>query len=241
MRLTQKKIEETMVSIVGEEGLPLVKELGGKDNISEFTLAEKVHKDIKVVRKMLYLRYNHNLVSFTRKKDKEKGWYIYYWTLLPDSIRFSYVKKKKELLERLKHRLEEENRELFFVCPNNCVRLNFDQSMDFEFHCPECGGLISQDDNKEKLASLQKRVVELEKELEEMTSARKQKRKKVREHKKQIITKKKALVRKKAVVKKERENIGAAGKSAKKSRTMKKMPLKTATGKTRSVAKKNKR
>ena len=110
MRQSQKKAEEVLLPILGEEGLPLTKELSGKQNVSEFELADKLKKDIKIVRKMLYLLYNHNLVSFTRKKDKEKGWYIYYWTLLPESIRFSYVKKKNELLERLKHSLEEENR-----------------------------------------------------------------------------------------------------------------------------------
>ena len=34
MRLTQKKIEEILVKILGEEGLPLIRELIGKENIS---------------------------------------------------------------------------------------------------------------------------------------------------------------------------------------------------------------
>src|SRR3989338_3060567 len=64
MRLTQKKIEEIMLSILGEEGLSLVKELSGKQHVSEFELADKLKKDIKIVRKMLYLLYNHNLVNY---------------------------------------------------------------------------------------------------------------------------------------------------------------------------------
>ena len=89
MRLTPKKIEEIMLSVLGEAGLPLIKELTGRENVSEFELATKTKKDIKIVRKMLYLLYNQNLISFTRKKDKQKGWYIYYWTLLPESIKFN--------------------------------------------------------------------------------------------------------------------------------------------------------
>lgn len=181
-----------MISVVGEEGLPLVKELGAKDNISEFDLADKVKKDIKIVRKMLYLLYNHNLVSFTRKKDKQKGWYIYYWTLLPDSIRFSYIKKKKELLERLKKRLDEETQEIFFVCTNNCVRLNFDQGMDFEFRCPECGELISQDENKKTTEHLKKKTEEIEKEIGQLIQQRTERRKKVNEKKTEVETKKRA-------------------------------------------------
>ena len=114
MRLTQKKIEDILLPIMGEDGLPLIKYLYSKENVSEFDLAKRAKLDIKVVRKMLYLLYNHNLVGFNRKKDKEKGWYIYYWTLIPENVKFAYYKRKKEVLARLKHRLEEENKELFF-------------------------------------------------------------------------------------------------------------------------------
>ena len=118
MRLTQKKIEDILILILGEDGLPLVKQLTGRENVSEFELATKTKKDIKVIRRMLYLLYNNNLVSFTRKKDKIKGWYIYYWTLLPESIKYVYVKKKKETLAQLQQQLEGEQKELFFSCPN---------------------------------------------------------------------------------------------------------------------------
>ena len=214
MRLTQKKVEEIMLSILGEEGLPLVKELSGKQNVSEFELADKLKKDIKIVRKMLYLLYNHNLVSFIRKKDKIKGWYIYYWTLQPESIKFSYVKRKKELLGKLQQRLEEESKELFFTCPNRCVRLNFDQAMDFEFHCPECGELLSQENNTERIETLRKKVGETEAELEELMEKRKVRKSVSKARKKEVkarkrekqrkipSTKKKATTKAKKLVKK---------------------------------------
>lgn len=195
-----------MLSVLGEAGLPLIKELTGRENVSEFELATKTKKDIKIVRKMLYLLYNQNLISFTRKKDKQKGWYIYYWTLLPDSIRFNYFKRKRELLERLKQRVEEEGQEIFFICPNNCIRLNFDQSVDFEFHCPECGELISQDENKGRMEKINKEIAHLEEELKLATEQRKIKRKiiKVRkkEIKKRVITKKTIKAKKKEIKKK---------------------------------------
>ena len=202
MRLTQKKIEEIMLSILGEEGLSLVKELSGKQHVSEFELADKLKKDIKIVRKMLYLLYNHNLVSFIRKKDKIKGWYIYYWTLQPESIKFSYIKRKKELLAKLQQRLEEESRELYFTCPNKCVRLNFDQAMDFEFHCPECGELASQDNNAERIETLRKKVSEIEAELEELMEKRKVRKIATKARKKEVKVRKQEKQRKKATTKK---------------------------------------
>ncbi len=190
MRQSQKKAEEVLLPILGEEGLPLTKELSGKQNVSEFELADKLKKDIKIVRKMLYLLYNHNLVSFTRKKDKLKGWYIYYWTLLPENIKFNYIKRKRELLARLQQRLEEESKELFFTCPNKCVRLNFDRAMDFEFHCPECGELASQDDNRERMETLRRKIAEIQEELEELMKKRKARKKVAQARKKEAKSRK---------------------------------------------------
>lgn len=167
MRLTQKKIEEILFSLLGEDGKPLIKELYGKENVSEFDLAHRAKRDIKVIRKQLYILHSNNLVGFTRKKDKIKGWYIYYWTLLPDNIKYSYLKRKREQLSKLKQRVEDENKELFFTCQRDCARLNFDQATDFEFHCPECGDLVVPDNKEEKLKLWNHMIDEIELELKE--------------------------------------------------------------------------
>ena len=194
MRLTQKKIEEILAPLIKEEGIPLLRELLVKQNISEFDLATKVKKDIKVVRRVLYILYNHNLVSFIRKKDKIKGWYIYYWTLLPESVRYLYYKRRKEQKERLQGQLEEEKKELFFTCRQKCVRLNFDQGMDFEFRCPECGELLDQDSSEEKTALLQEEIQLLQQEL---LQSQREKKKEKRQEKKKTIKKRKILKKKK--------------------------------------------
>src|SRR3989344_4147706 len=208
MRLTPKKIEQILITILGEEGLPLIKELMSKDNTSEFDLATKTKKDIKVIRKWLYILYNHNLVSFTRKKDKIKGWYIYYWTLVPNSVKFSYFKMKRDLLEKLKLQIDEEKRELFFACSQRCLRMNFDNAMDFEFRCPECGELVNQDNSEEIIKNLHKQIGELEIELKELREVKKEKRKKIKEiKKKKKLKKKQKLKEKKVKQKKEAKSI----------------------------------
>ena len=228
MRFTRKKIEEVVVGILGEEGLKIVDELSDKENVSEFDLAKKIKEDIKVVRKMLYMLYNHNLVGFTRKKDKQKGWYIYYWTLIPENIKFSYFKKRREQLAHLQQRLEEENKEIFFVCADKCVRLNFDQGMDFEFHCPECGKLISQDENKDEVEKIAAEIKKINTELKKLSEKRAVKRKVVREKKKEVKERK---------VKKKRISTKKPGKKAIKKKIVKKIPKK----KTKAVKKPSKK
>jgi transcription initiation factor TFIIE subunit alpha len=165
MRLTDKKIEEVVRHVVGDDILPLIKKLRNKENVSEFKLADQLKEDIKRVRNMLYRLYEVSLVSFTRKKDKKKGWYIYYWTFKPEQIKFLYVKIRKNQLERLQERLKNEQNEQFFICQNECVRLNFEQAMNFEFGCPECGELTEQIDISKKLKEMEKKVEKLKKEL----------------------------------------------------------------------------
>ena len=83
MKLTPELVAKTISSVAGEDVLPLVERLRGRQNVSEFILADEVQHEINAVRNMLYRLYHANLVTFTRKKDKQKGWYIYYWTFNP--------------------------------------------------------------------------------------------------------------------------------------------------------------
>ncbi|MBI4150116.1 hypothetical protein HY488_01800, partial [Candidatus Woesearchaeota archaeon] len=147
MKLSNKAVEDVIVHIAGEDVLPLVQALKNKKNISEFKLAEKISQEINITRNMLYRLYHANLVSFIRRKDKAKGWYIYYWTFKPKHIKYLADEIRKQRLEKLKERIEREKEGQFFMCQNKCMRLNFEQAVDFYYKCPECGQLMTQEDN----------------------------------------------------------------------------------------------
>ena len=87
-RTAATPIDILVSELVGEEVIPLVRELKNKKNVSEFKLAEKLKKEVNVARNMLYRLHEANLVTFTRKKDKVKGGYIYYWTLRTKRIKY---------------------------------------------------------------------------------------------------------------------------------------------------------
>lgn len=165
MKLSNKLIEGVISEVAGEDVLPLVKSLKNKKNVSEFKLAENIKQEINITRNMLYRLYNSNLVSFMRKKDKKKGWYIYYWTFNPKMVKYLSSSLKKRRFEHLKERLKREKSSDFFTCESKCVRLDFEQATDFQFKCPECGSLLNQEDNTEKIKKLEKEIKGLEKEL----------------------------------------------------------------------------
>ena len=165
MKLSNKLVEDVVIEVAGEDVIPLIKFLKNKKNISEFKLAESLTKEVNIVRNMLYRLYHANLVTFTRRKDKKKGWYIYYWTFKIKQIKFLAVNLKRKRVERLTDRLNREKDSQFFGCPNSCMRLDFDRAIGFDFKCPECDCIMEQESNAEKIKEIEQEIKALEKEL----------------------------------------------------------------------------
>lgn len=178
VKLSNKLIDDVISEVAGEDVIPLVRLLKNKKNVSEFKLANDMSCEVNITRNMLYKLYDHNLVSFIRRKDKKKGWYIYYWTFNLKRIKFVVAALKKKRLEKLKDRLSREEDGSFFLCPENCIRLDFEQAINFQFKCPECGSLIEQEDNEEKIKKIKDEIKSLEQDLKEKPKAVKKKKKK---------------------------------------------------------------
>jgi transcription initiation factor TFIIE subunit alpha len=165
--MNQEEVTTTVIeNVAGHDVLPLIQVLKGKKNVSEFTIAEELKEEINTIRNKLYRLYDSNLVEFTRKKDKKKGWYIYYWTFVPSRIPFLMKEMKRKKLEKLKEKIKSEQNTHFFECVNKCMRLTFDKAVDFEFKCPECGSLMNQEDNAKKIEHIKKEIEVLEKDIE---------------------------------------------------------------------------
>lgn len=152
-----------VTEIAGAEVVRLARILKKNKNVSEFRLTSYIKQEINVTRNMLYRLYEVNLVSFTRKKDKKKGWYIYYWTLNDKQLPYLYRDIVAKKIDRLNERLEREKVSQFFLCDDECVRLDFDQATEFDFKCPECNELLSLEDNSAKIADLEGQLPALEK------------------------------------------------------------------------------
>ena len=165
MKITNNKIYEIVKEVVGEDSIKVVEFLKDKKNISDFKIAEKVKADIHEVRNILYRLYNNNLVTYYRKKDRQKGWYISYWTFnkkrIKDLVVQLHYSKMAKFTERLK--IEEANKGNFYLCQNACVRVNFDKATDFGYKCPECGNMLNTQDNSKTIEFLQNKIDELKK------------------------------------------------------------------------------
>ncbi|MBI3033749.1 hypothetical protein HYY72_01175 [Candidatus Woesearchaeota archaeon] len=157
-------MQDTLGEVIGDDVIPVVQYLRDKKNISEFKIAEDISAEVNAVRSMLYRLHSHNLVTYYRKKDRQKGWYISYWTFNPPGLKHSAAMLKKRKLEDLRERLkrEEDNRDLFYMCPSLCTRMDFDNATDVGFKCPECGRTLTNQENSKTIALLRTKITELE-------------------------------------------------------------------------------
>lgn len=164
MAITKKKIYDTVKEVIGEDAIPIIDFLKDKKNISEFIIAEKTKLDMQTTRNILYRLNNFNIATYIRKKDRQKGWYISYWTFNKKRIQELIDKMKKSKLAKLQEQLarEERNKGAFFICSKACARLDFDSATEFEFKCPECGSLLNQTDNTKTIENIRERIKKLE-------------------------------------------------------------------------------
>ncbi|GAB6101205.1 transcription factor E [Thermococcus atlanticus] len=178
-RRKNKELLELAMDIAGEEAVEVIKALEKKGEATDEELAELTGIRVNTVRKILYIFYDNQLAEFRRTRDKETGWYYYYWHLetrrLPEILRA----KKMAELNKLKQMLEEETSEIYYHCgtPGH-PKLTFDEAMEYEFQCPICGQMLMQYDNTEIVAELRKRIEELEVELGLRKKPRKRRTKK---------------------------------------------------------------
>ena len=170
MKSIMHLFEELVKDKCGPNGVKILRLLEDKENVSEFVLSEKIDININELRILLYKLTEDNLIYSIRKKDKEKGWYIYHWTFNFRHARDLLIKYKEKKLEELKNKLL--HKEIpKYVCPNGCVSINLEDAMEVEFKCTECNTLLNLKEVKYNEEILKKKISEIEEELEKIRKA----------------------------------------------------------------------
>jgi|TARA_B100000315_G_scaffold207713_1_gene202586 transcription initiation factor TFIIE subunit alpha len=193
MKLTFQHIEDLMRELYGKEILPLVQLLKGKKNVNEFKIAEKLELTINQTRNMFYKLQDRGLINSTRKKDKKKGWYVYYWTFNDKEAKKLIINHRNMKLHVLRRALSKEQEIVHFICKDNHVRIRYEEALEQDFRCPECGELLIEEDKDKILRRMKSDIKILEKEviIEEEVIKKKEPIKKIVKKKTKKVSKKK--------------------------------------------------
>ena len=169
MKIPVKNIEETFEEIAGPEGVQVYRLLKNKEDVNEFNIAEKLKITINQLRNIIYKFEKYNLLTSIRKKDRKKGWYIYFFTLNPKQIDDTVVQLVKDKMSIIEKQLDREKAHQFYLCPNRCVRQTIENAMENQFMCHECGSLLDAENNDKTINKMQKRIEELNIKLKELS------------------------------------------------------------------------
>jgi len=152
----------------GDDAVTVINILKKKSEATDEVLANESVVRLNTVRKILYKLYDHGLVSCTRVRDEKTSWFIFYWKLQTDQLDAFIRSRKRRVLEKLRQKLDYERGHSFFVC-KKCgeVRVTFEEAMESSFRCSKCGGQLESADNAPAVEFLERRIKQIEDELEQ--------------------------------------------------------------------------
>ena len=233
--MLKKLLKEVVSIVVGKQAEDIIDTLDKDKYVNEFIIAKKLNITINQTRNILYKISDHGLIDSTRKKDKRKGWYTYFWKIeILKSLEFLknlLLKKVEQLNNQIKSRETKD----FYVCKTCSLEFNEENALLKNFTCLECGKVFTMKDNTKLVNDFKKEVVRLEKKLDfvnEEINIEKEKLDKKREREIKKEAKEKAKKRAVTAAKIRASKQKSAKEKAAKNIVVKRKPVKKKTKKT---------
>ena len=181
----EKLLDEIVSDIGGAKASRLLDVIIDKEDVNEFLIAKKLDSTINEIRNILYKLSDYNLVSFTRKKDDEKGWYTYFWTLDEEKSLRLLGKRVEERLEKKEKQMRDRENKTHYVCEDCKREIIEEDALEQNFTCPECGQIYEAKDSSKEVRKLKREVKKLKREKKQVAEElgkilRKRERKKKR-------------------------------------------------------------
>ena len=191
-------LEESISSVIGKQGEEITPFLDTEKYVNEFLIAKKLDITINQTRNLLYKLSEYGLVSSTRKKDKRKGWYTYFWRLeaLKTLEFFREILRKR--INQIVNQIESREVKTFYVCARCNIEFNEENALLNDFTCNECGNVFALKDNTKILKELKKNLEKQQREFNlieqeiigEKEKGEKKKNKEIKKEEKEKVKKK---------------------------------------------------
>jgi len=146
--------------------------LEAKGEVTEEEVAEKLGGNKNATRKILYKLHELKLVSYKRVRNKDTGWYSYYWSASLGDVSLALLELKKAVLQKLEQKLASlPAEEGAYKCPKCGRSYSFGEALDSEFKCPRCEEELAYYDVAKAREVLEEYIGKLKRELEVERSA----------------------------------------------------------------------
>lgn len=149
-RTSMEAIMEIVKSTFGETSRMVFEVLVRVNReVQDEELASMCGIHVNEVRRLLYKLSEHGFVTSRRIRDRETGYYIYFWRANTEYLPQILISRKKRVLNKLIERLRYEETYVFLCggCRDEGERFSFDEALSNDFKCPRCGSPLVQIDN----------------------------------------------------------------------------------------------
>jgi len=163
--LNDPVIQKYLHELVGPTGMP-VAAAPPDGEVTDEELAEELGLELNDVRRALFILYENDLASYRRLRDEDSGWLTYLWTFEYENVPDKLEGEMFRLLEALEDRREYEADNEFYLCPEENIRFEFGEAMEFNFECPRCSAGLESMSNDRLVEAIDERVAELRRELD---------------------------------------------------------------------------
>jgi len=149
-----KLLEALVEELAGVNSGKIVIILFNKKDVNEFLIAKKMALSINQVRNILYKLSAEGLVSFIRKKDKRRGWYIYYWTLNSEKCLIKLDQTLLKRIDTLNAQLRSRQLKRFYICKYCNIEVSEETALEHDFTCNECAEVYELSNNEKPLKEI---------------------------------------------------------------------------------------
>jgi len=160
-----KNVKEILLKFFEEDCVNILSELN--EYVRDEILSNRKNVKAPTVRKWLNLLHNYGLVEYTKTKDKQSGWFTYYWKIRPEKIAEFVISDIDKEINDLFQKIEE-IKEHNFVC--GCRDWTYIEALESNFVCVQCGKVIIEKDNNGLTSELEGKKNLLEKKKKNILS-----------------------------------------------------------------------
>lgn len=164
--LKSKLFSNLIEELDSDIDINVVNLLRDDEEVTDEFLAQKTGLKLNIIRKILYKLYDTHIASYRRERDKNTGWFVYYWKLNQSKIYDTVQHRKENVLKVLQERLKYEREHQFYHCEkDDNIRLTFEEAVEAMFKCPHCGGPMVFRENSRLINTLSAKIEELKKSI----------------------------------------------------------------------------